>query len=57
MTPSVLITGAPSTGAAGDRRPNRLEINDLIRDETQFSLYIQALRASPLSSRLLLTHS
>ncbi|KIY63838.1 Di-copper centre-containing protein [Cylindrobasidium torrendii FP15055 ss-10] len=44
MTPSVLITGAPFTGAENARRPNRLEINDLIRDETQFSLYIQALQ-------------
>ena len=33
------------TGAIGGY-PNRLEINDFIKDEKFFSLYIQALRKS-----------
>ncbi|KIY67701.1 Di-copper centre-containing protein [Cylindrobasidium torrendii FP15055 ss-10] len=44
MGPSILITGPPFTGAEEERRPNRLNIFDLVQDETQFSLYIQALR-------------
>ncbi|KIY70745.1 Di-copper centre-containing protein [Cylindrobasidium torrendii FP15055 ss-10] len=44
MAPSIIITGAPFNGAVGDRRPNRLDIIDLVADETQFALYIQALR-------------
>jgi hypothetical protein len=35
-----IITGASTPGG---RTPNRLEINTLIRDQVQFSLYIQAL--------------
>lgn len=38
-----VITGG--TGGA----PNRLEINDLIKDQYQFSLYIQALSKLSLS--------
>ena len=38
----VIITG-PTGGA-----PNRLEINDFIKNEKFFSLYIQALRMCPL---------
>lgn len=34
------------TGAAGGNSPTRLEINDLVKDEKLFSLYIQALRKS-----------
>lgn len=36
--PQIVIAGA--TGGS----PNRLEINDFIKDHKQFSLYIQALR-------------
>jgi tyrosinase len=35
------------TGAAGGASPIRLEINDFVKDEKLFSLYIQALRMSP----------
>ncbi|KIY62440.1 Di-copper centre-containing protein [Cylindrobasidium torrendii FP15055 ss-10] len=44
MAPSILITGAPFTGSASDPRPNRRDIYDFVGDETQFSLYVQALR-------------
>lgn len=38
-----LSTGPSSTGSAADPKPFRKEINDLVKDEKQFSLYIQAL--------------
>ena len=47
----VLITGAQGGATQGAVAPNRREINDLIKDSDQFSLYIQALSKS-LSSPL-----
>ena len=41
------------TGASGGS-PNRLEINDFVKDNQLFSLYIQALRKSKLSQILVL---
>ena len=38
-----VITGANGGHTQGASAPNRLEINDLIKDGDQFSLYIQAL--------------
>ena len=38
-----VITGAKGGQTQGAAAPNRLEINDLIKDGDQFSLYIQAL--------------
>jgi len=35
-----------TTGATAGGAPNRLEINDLVKDEKFFSLYVQALRES-----------
>lgn len=38
-----LITGGKGGSTRGAVAPNRREINDLITDTDQFSLYIQAL--------------
>lgn len=39
-----IITGAPvPTGLAPGQPPARREINDLVQDDVQFSLYVQAL--------------
>ena len=38
-----LISGAKGGSTQGAVAPNRREINDLVNDRTQFSLYIQAL--------------
>lgn len=49
-THTVTITGVLPVHKAGilpPPPPPRREINDLIKDEKQFSLYIQALRKSP----------
>ena len=46
-----VITGAQGGATQGAVAPNRREINDLIKDTDQFSLYIQAL-SKPLSSSL-----
>jgi hypothetical protein len=43
-----VISGAQGGSTKGAAAPNRLEINDLIKDQHQFSLYIQAL-SKPLS--------
>jgi tyrosinase len=43
MTSHVIITGAYGGKTQGAAAPNRLEINTLIKDKKQFSLYIQAL--------------
>ena len=43
----ILITGAQG-GLTQGLPPNRLEINDLIKNQDQFSLYIQAL-SKPIS--------
>lgn len=40
-----IITGAKGGSTAGADAPNRLEINDLVKNEEQFSLYIQSLGA------------
>ncbi|EKM51950.1 uncharacterized protein PHACADRAFT_262375 [Phanerochaete carnosa HHB-10118-sp] len=40
-----VITGAHGGSTAGAGDPNRLEINDFVKIEEQFSLYIQALTA------------
>ncbi|KAJ7190769.1 photo-regulated tyrosinase [Mycena pura] len=40
-----IITGAKGGSTAAADAPNRLEINDLVKIEDQFSLYIQALAA------------
>ncbi|KAG8981525.1 hypothetical protein FRB93_008563 [Tulasnella sp. JGI-2019a] len=45
MAPSLIITGVPGGWAQGAAPPPRLEINQLIKDQKQFSLYIQALAA------------
>jgi tyrosinase len=42
-----IITGAQGGATQGAVAPNRLEINDLIKNEQQFSLYIQALSKLP----------
>jgi hypothetical protein len=42
-----IITGAQGGATQGALAPNRLEINDLIKNERQFSLYIQALSKPP----------
>lgn len=44
----VVITGAQGGQTQGAVAPNRLEINDLIKNQDLFSLYIQAL-SKPLS--------
>jgi tyrosinase len=41
----VVISGAQGGATQGAVAPNRREINDLIKDSDQFSLYIQALNA------------
>ena len=46
-----LISGAQGGATQGAVAPNRLEINDLIKNTDQFSLYIQAL-SKPLSGSL-----
>jgi tyrosinase len=46
-----LVTGAKGGATQGAVAPNRREINDLIADKDQFSLYIQAL-SKPLSNSL-----
>jgi tyrosinase len=38
-----VISGAKGGSTQGASAPNRLEINDLIKNGDQFSLYIQAL--------------
>ena len=44
----VVITGAQGGSTRGAVAPNRREINELIKDQEQFSLYIQAL-SKPIS--------
>lgn len=39
-----LVTGATGGSTSGAGAPNRLEINVFVKQEDQFSLYIQALR-------------
>ncbi|KAJ3896545.1 tyrosinase [Lentinula edodes] len=39
-----LVTGATGGSTSGAAAPNRLEINDFVKQEDQFSLYIQALQ-------------
>ncbi|CAK5268986.1 unnamed protein product [Mycena citricolor] len=43
MSSHFVITGARGGNTQGADAPNRLEINELIKSEEQFSLYIQAL--------------
>ena len=40
-----VVTGPVGGQTEGAAAPNRLEINDLIKNEEMFSLYIQALGA------------
>ena len=48
MAGEVITTGAIGfRGGPGVNAPNRLEINDLIKNQVQFSLYIQALSKPP----------
>jgi tyrosinase len=50
-----VISGAKGGSTKGASAPNRLEINDLIKNGDQFSLYIQALtalQATPQSNQL-----
>jgi len=47
---SIITTGAPSITSGTP--PNRLEINTLIKDKVQFSLYIQALSKPPFRFQL-----
>lgn len=42
-----VITGGTGGTTAGAAAPNRLEINTLIQNPKQFSLYIQALSKTP----------
>jgi hypothetical protein len=44
MSSRIIITGGSTPGGTA---PNRLEINTLIKDKVQFSLYIQALSEPP----------
>ncbi|KAI0032575.1 photo-regulated tyrosinase [Vararia minispora EC-137] len=44
-TSHFVISGAKGGNAAGADAPNRIEINNLVKIEDQFSLYIQALTA------------
>jgi tyrosinase len=39
-----LVTGASGGATAGATAPNRLEINDFVKQQDQFSLYVQALQ-------------
>jgi hypothetical protein len=43
-----IVTGAKGGSTQGAVAPNRREINDLVKDKVQFSLYVQAL-SKPLS--------
>ena len=44
----IVIKGADKpTLTEEEERPPRLEIHDFVKDEKQFSLYIQALRNYP----------
>jgi len=44
----IVINGANKpTLTQDEERPPRLEIHDFVKDEKQFSLYIQALRNYP----------
>lgn len=45
-----LVSGAQGGSTQGAVAPNRREINDLIKDTDQFSLYIQALSKSAFKS-------
>jgi tyrosinase len=52
-----LISGGQGGATQGAVAPNRREINDLVKDTDQFSLYIQALSKSLSSSlTILLVH-
>jgi hypothetical protein len=42
-----IVTGGKGGATQGAVAPNRLEINDLIKNKEQFSLYIQALSKPP----------
>ena len=42
-----IVKGAQGGKTQGAVAPNRLEINTLIKDKEQFSLYIQALSKPP----------
>ena len=42
-----IVTGAKGGKTQDADAPNRLEINDLIKDKDQFSLYIQARMSPP----------
>jgi tyrosinase len=42
-----VITGATGGQTQGAVAPNRLEINDLIKNTEYFSLYIQAISKPP----------
>ncbi|KAA1472059.1 photo-regulated tyrosinase [Dentipellis sp. KUC8613] len=46
-----VITGAVGGSTAGALAPNRLEINDFVKIEDQFSLYVQALQAISTESQ------
>jgi hypothetical protein len=44
----IIVTGVlPPSGQIQARKPVRKNIKDLIQDEKQFSLYIQAMRMFP----------
>ena len=42
-----IVTGGKGGQTRGADAPNRREINDLVKDTVQFSLYIQALGRLP----------
>jgi tyrosinase len=42
-----IVTGGQGGQTQGADAPNRREINDLVQDNHQFSLYIQALSRLP----------
>ncbi|KAG8995528.1 hypothetical protein FRB94_008947 [Tulasnella sp. JGI-2019a] len=51
MAPSLIITGVPGGWTQGAAPPPRLEINQLIKDPKQFSLYMQALQTMEKDSQ------
>lgn len=58
---TVTITGVPGiwegSGLQGSQPPPRREISDLIKDEKQFSLYVQALRKTAPVTLHLISHA
>ncbi|KAF9252472.1 Di-copper centre-containing protein, partial [Marasmius fiardii PR-910] len=45
MSSRFVVTGAKGGQTQGAEAPNRLEINDFVKNDAQFSLYVQALQS------------